>query len=384
MTKKIALIANCPIAEGSMGGGDRALVEMSKVWQKSGMLATLFGPPEAYGICENNGFRTEFVKTSDFKPQSLGTVLTYLLRIAHDLFWSAGNFKNSFDFIYSASECLPDVILSLKLKADNPKASWAVGFYLKAPNPFLREITPSLKNILQFIQQQLSLFLMRVGRVSVVFVMGSPDKEYLIKKGFGKVVKTGAGVDLGFVKNIHEREKIYDACFVGRISAQKGVDDLLEVWQKVCRARPESKMAFIGWGHKGAADEYRKKIEAFGLSGNIVFLGFLDGEAKYQVVKSSRLSLFPSHYESFGIVLLESLAAGVPVVAYDLPILRDNFSEGVSYVPFGDTTAMAETVLNLLGRADLLLELSRNGRNLSEQFGWDKVGQKALEGLESI
>lgn len=382
MNLKIALIANCPVSHKSMGGGDRTLIELAKIWQAWGADLTIFGPPESRSVCQIGGLDAKFVETSKYEAGTLGTKRAYFFRIFSAL--ASRQKFGSFDVIYAASEALPDVALSLKIKNQNPGSKWVVGFFLRARNPFFGEVPFAPSNILQLVQQQLSLVLMKLFGATAVFVAGKPDESYAKAWGFKNVLKIGGGVNLDFVNSISAQEKVYDACFVGRISPQKGVSDLLRVWEKVTKTRPEAKLIFIGWGHKGEAENYQKKIMELGLSKNIEFVGFCDGAEKYKRVKASKLSLFPSKYESFGIVLLESLACGTPVVAYDLPVLKDNFNRGVAYVPLGDAEAMGGQILVLLNNPAVLQKLSIEGLEVSGHFGWSEIGSRTYQFIQSL
>lgn len=376
MNLKIAIVANSIISARSMGGGDRIMVELAKSWQNLGAQMTLFGPPEAKVVCEMGGLKSSFIETSNLRVNSLGTVKTYILRILKAI--SDHRNFSSFDVIYSASESLPDVALSAKIKRQNPTAVWVVGFYLIAPNPLIGEVSFSVNNILQYIQQKISLVISKVSRVSAFFVLGRDDQKYLERWRFRNILRIDGGVDTGFINSIPDQEKIYDACFVGRISRQKGVDDLLKIWREVVNQKPTAQLAFIGWGHPGQQGIFLEEIKRAGLTKNINFIGFSDGEEKYKIIKSSKLLLFPSRYESFGIVVLESLAAGVPVVAYDLSILKENFKEGVSFVGAGRISDFARQVLFLFGRDADLPRMAERGRILAQSFDWRYVGKETF------
>lgn len=382
MSFRIALVANSPVSAQSMGGGDRILIELAKSWQNLGAQLTLFGPPEARAVCGAGGLKVSFVETSAFNVRNLGTTRTYLRRILKAIF-SKQRFGN-FEIIYSASESLPDVVLSAKIKRQNPGAVWVVGFYLIAPNPFIGEVSFNLSNLLQLIQQKISLLLMSYFKTTAVFVLGRDDQKYLERWGFHSILRIGGGVDLNFINSIPAQEKSYDACFVGRISKQKGVDDLLKIWHEVVIQKPEARLAFIGWGHPGQQEIFLGEIKQMGLGKNIDFLGFRDGAEKYKIIKSSKLLLFPSRYESFGIVVLESLAAGVPVVAYDLSVLRENFKEGVVFVGGGQVSEFASQILFLFSHDDDRRRIAENGRSLAQSFDWKHVGNETFNYISNL
>jgi glycosyltransferase involved in cell wall biosynthesis len=372
MTVKVALIANSPISIKSMGGGDRILIELARSWQRLGAQLTLFGPPEAKAVCDLGGINVAFVETSNFDVKKLGTIRTYLRRILKAILGQ--QYFGSYDVIYSASESLPDVALSARIKKQNRTAVWVIGFYLIAPNPFLGEVNFVLNNLLQYAQQKMSLVLMKCFGTDAVFVLGGDDKKYLEGLGFKNILRIGGGVDLNFINSIPEQEKVYDACFIGRISKQKGVDDLLKVWREVVNQKSKARLAFIGWGHPGQQETLLDEIKREGLHKNIEYFGFLDGAEKYRILKSSKLLLFPSKYESFGIVVLEALAAGVPVVAYGLSVLRENFKEGVAFVGIGDVSGLASQCRFFVEHQDERDSLALLGRKLAQNFDWEKVG----------
>lgn len=379
---RIALIANCPVAHNSMGGGDRIMIEMAKFWQTQGAQTVLFGPPESISVAKLGDLETDHVVTSNYAVERLGIARAYLGRI-----WSAFRDKRrygSFDLIYSASEALPDIILSLKIKRQNPKALWVVGFFLKAKNPFRGEAPLSGKFISLFLQQQLSLWLMRLFRVNGIIYMGKEEENLINSMGFKKIYRIWAAADTETIKKAGEPVKIYDACFVGRLSYQKGIDDLLEVWRQVVLELPQAVLAIVGWGYERGQEKFLAEIKRLGLEKNIIYHGFLEGEKKFEIIKKSKIAVLPSRYESFGIVFLEALCCGLPVVAYDLPVLKESFSRGVAYVQLGNTTAMSRRVVKLLGNDEERQRLSREGLEISQQFSWEKVGQKTWQFINNL
>jgi len=78
----------------------------------------------------------------------------------------------------------------------------------------------------------------------------------------------------------------------------------------------------IGWGDAHWRGLVDRLVRQHGVEANTKFLGFLDNEEKYRAVKASRVFLFPSSNESWGIVVAEALACGLPVVAFDIPATR--------------------------------------------------------------
>jgi glycosyltransferase involved in cell wall biosynthesis len=105
--------------------------------------------------------------------------------------------------------------------------------------------------------------------------------------------------------------------FLGRLSPEKALEFLLEAWQGVAARRPEGILVITGGddGHPGYAAELRGRVQALGLNGRVLWLGPVKDEGKVALLQHSVCLVLPSYHESFGIVVLEALAAGTPVLA---------------------------------------------------------------------
>jgi phosphatidylinositol alpha-mannosyltransferase len=90
--------------------------------------------------------------------------------------------------------------------------------------------------------------------------------------------------------------------------------------------------------------------------------------------------------ESFGIVLLEAMAAGVPVVATDIPGYNEVVEDGVQgfLVPPEDPEALAEALLRLLRDPALRARMSAAGRQRARQYDWDEIARRVVEFYEEV
>jgi glycosyltransferase involved in cell wall biosynthesis len=169
-------------------------------------------------------------------------------------------------------------------------------------------------------------------------------------------------------------DKTCDACFIGRFHAQKGVLELVDIVARIVAAgRTGFRCAVIG----GPADNalgrrLRRQIRRRGLERHFEILGERTGVEKLAVLAQSRVFLFPSYYESFGIVYLEAISLGVPVFEYDLPCYQDH-RQGVVKVPFRDNARMAAAVVGLIGDPARYAQLSAAGRAYAKEFSWARA-----------
>jgi glycosyltransferase involved in cell wall biosynthesis len=199
-----------------------------------------------------------------------------------------------------------------------------------------------------------------------------------------KIVVSGNAVDFNFIESIkpHKDEKIFDGVFVGRISKEKGIFDLIDVWKKVAEKKKNAKLLIIGTGLE--LDSLKAKIAENGLKGNVLIHGQCTDIELYSLLKSGKVFIFPSRFEGWGIAVAEALACGAPVVAYNIPALREVFgqSKSVFLVPVTNLRAMAQTVLELLSN-----EYEKFGEISAEyarKFEWDKVAMTDLEAITGI
>jgi glycosyltransferase involved in cell wall biosynthesis len=165
--------------------------------------------------------------------------------------------------------------------------------------------------------------------------------------------------------------------FVGRLESNKGVTTLLEVARHAADRGIALELRLAGEGPM--RDEIMRHAADLGGAARILCLGSLSAEEVRQELAAADLFLFPSHYESFGIAVLEALAAGVPVVCSDLPALREVAGSAAIFVASADMAGWIAAVDRV--RADLALRarLSEQGRLRARRFTWGK----ALDILEA-
>lgn len=166
--------------------------------------------------------------------------------------------------------------------------------------------------------------------------------------------------------------------FVGRLEKRKGLKYLLRAMSGVWDHFPQARLIVVGGGP--LLEDYRNLVET-GRVENVEFAGFVPGEELARYYHSCDVFCAPSTgQESFGIVLLEAMASGKPLVASDIPGYRFVVSHGVEgfLVPPQDEQAIALSLVRLLSDADLRARMGRAGRKRAEEFSWDKVAGRVL------
>lgn len=102
--------------------------------------------------------------------------------------------------------------------------------------------------------------------------------------------------------------------FLGRIAPVKNIESLLDAWPAVLKGKPSATLVLAGSGEEGYLRQLGRRTQQLGIGDSTTFRGFVSGAEKQNLLSSASVLALPSHHENFGIAVLESLDAGVPVV----------------------------------------------------------------------
>ena len=161
---------------------------------------------------------------------------------------------------------------------------------------------------------------------------------------------------------------------IGRITEQKGQDDFVEAALAIAVERPEPLFVMVGFAEDAELQQrLRQKIAVFGLSDRIRFLGNRDDMAS--VYAALDLVVAPSRWEGFGLMLIEAMAAGRPIVATRVgaipEIVRDGRT-GVLVEP-RDAQALARAITGMLDDPQRRIAMGEAGRLESIRYGWSSA-----------
>ena len=156
--------------------------------------------------------------------------------------------------------------------------------------------------------------------------------------------------------------------FVGRLVRAKGILDLVRAMPGILSHRT---CHLIVVGHGPVLSEARSLSNALGVSRNVTFTGRLSREDVWEAMDLADLLVLPGHPpEGFPVVVLEAMAAGLPIVTTRIGGIPDYLQEGVHalYVPPGDPVTLAQTVVDLLEDEDLRRSMSQANLELVKTF----------------
>jgi phosphatidyl-myo-inositol alpha-mannosyltransferase len=191
------------------------------------------------------------------------------------------------------------------------------------------------------------------------------------------------GVDLDAFASAEPYEELRDGTlnilFVGRFEERKGLTHLLKAYHRLRKRKVDARLLVIGAGPKER--EYRRYVGLRGIR-DVEFLGRVSDDDKVRYFASADIYCAPNTgQESFGIVLLEAMAAGVPIVASDIHGFKRVVERNVQglLVEPRNPRALAAALYALARDADLRHEMGDAGRARAPEFTWDRVTERIVE-----
>ncbi len=175
---------------------------------------------------------------------------------------------------------------------------------------------------------------------------------------------------------------------VGGIEPRKGSIELVEALAKVrASLDPAPAVAVVGGHSFQDYADYRgrffERATALGIDvgRDVVLLGTLPGDELIRWYHAADAFVFPSVKEGWGLVVLEALAAGLPVITTDLPVFQEYLTERESslMVPVGDASALAEAMHQIASDADLRSRLALAGPALAHRYTWNTCARRHAE-----
>jgi D-inositol-3-phosphate glycosyltransferase len=176
--------------------------------------------------------------------------------------------------------------------------------------------------------------------------------------------------------------------FVGRIQPIKGIDTLIRAMAQLLRKRPHLKgkmcLSIIGGAGDPTTDGELARLQALeqelGIDDVVTFLGSRAQETLVHYYNAASMVVAPSHYESFGMVALEAMACGTPVIASDVGGLSLNVADGFNgyLVPKGDVDALAYKMELMLEHEQLRAQLGTQACQWAQRFSWQTIADETL------
>ena len=372
---------DCPIS-----GGEKRFFEVVKRWKKRGLKIEILTTKMGHLTCLKNRIGVSYRVTFSVFDR-LGVVGAYFFRTIIGCL-AVPKFQKNL-VIYSATDILPDIIPSVVAKFFNRNSKMICIIFHLVPH-YSERTGPRLRNMVSYYAQVVSFEFIKMF-ADLVFVDNAILKKELIRdRSFSrfpndKIVVSSLGIDKEYIDKISPSQGLtYDGFFLGRLHVSKGVFDLIEIWNLVVKENEKAKLAFCGTATEEMMNRLKAKITDYNLEDNISFLGFLKTREKFKSLKLSRIFVFPSHEEGWGLAVCEAMACGLPVVAYDLPVFREVFPKGMVRVKMSDYQAFATMINKLFSDKEKYHRLSCEAVEMASRYSWNDVAKKELASIIKI
>ena len=218
-------------------------------------------------------------------------------------------------------------------------------------------------------------------------VVSESTKEELVKRGL-------PAENIGIVYNAVDHSRYTPSGeakpsrpligYVGRIKRYKRIDYLLRALQIVQARIPEVRLKVAGSGDY--LDSLVVLAGRLGIEDRVDFMGFVSEQEKIDMLREAQVVVNPSSKEGWGVTVIEANACGTPVIASDVPGLRDAVVDGETgfLVSYGDVEGFAARIIQVLEDGSLRKRLSDRGVEWAGKFNWDNSADAMLKAIDGV
>ena len=225
----------------------------------------------------------------------------------------------------------------------------------------------------------------RLHKLDGKIAVSKPAMDYASKyvPGYYEIIPNGIDVE-HFSPDVSPIEEFCDGkqniLFVGRLEYRKGLNYLLRAYQQIKREMSNSRLIVVGPGTR-----LRKKYEKWVMRNDlkdVVFVGYASYNELPRYYKTADVFCAPAtSRESFGIVLLEAMAMGKPIVATNINGYASVVTHGRDgwLVPPKDSRSLAQALTSVMGDEALRQQMGARGRLKAEEYSWEHVAQRVFD-----
>ncbi len=220
-----------------------------------------------------------------------------------------------------------------------------------------------------------------------VIVPSRFTEKILNEHGIKHTIVIPSGIDYKFyssgngeaVRKKHKLGKKKVVLHVGRVVKEKNLELIINEAQSIINKEPNAVFLIVGKGP--AEEEYKNLVKMKGLTENFIFTGFVPKNELPDYYAAADVFAFPSYFDTQGLVALEAMAAGLPVVAPEKSGSGDFIKDGVSGYAFKEEVDFREKLLLALENGK---ELGQKGREIAKEYDADGRVEELLKFYQEI
>lgn len=325
------------------------------------ILTSSIGSQKQPAVMDDKGVHVRRIRSLEFAHTPLMWTLPYWLFRAP---------RKSVVHVHVAQSFLPEIALCI---AKNRKMKFVAHFHL--------DVEPSGKLGFLFLlyKKYILGIVLRLADTVIVF---SEEQKKFVHTTYGvkndAIVIIPNGIDEAFLKQMKkEKSDTVRLLYVGRLTIQKRLERIIEAMPLLTF---DASLTFVGDG------EDRKTLETLAqkVGGNITFTGRKPLEEAREYFHGSDVFVIPSDKEGMPMVILEAMAAGVPIVASNVMGLREAVGGVGVLVRDLSPQGFAEALNTLVSNPERMLEASEKGRAYAKNVTWPKIVSKIEEVYNTV
>ncbi len=361
-------------------GNTVPLVNKMSYWQKSGYSVTVFGSRALIGKIKKEKFLLPFKAIEIVGKSESNNKIRFMIECLRRNLISLSYLKKieerKFAVVYTISSVLDLVFIPFLLKVRKNKFLWLTVFDNTVP------FTGAGNKLIRFLNWFFfSISIRLIKKADRVFAPSGNVRSYLESRHFPaqKIIPTCGGIEVDLIKKAKKMKGIkIDALYIGRINEAKGIYELLNVLALVKKKIPNFQLAIMGNGEETTVIKFKDRIQKMGLSDNVFFLGYKEGQEKFDIIKSSKSFWFFSEAEGFPQVIMEAVSSGLRCFVYCLPAYDYYKNNELIIFKQKDYKSVAKAVIALFNKKDFE---NKAGAALLMDFSWKRIAKLELESI---
>lgn len=373
--------------DNETGGGVVLGVSLAKEWTKLGNEVCFVTNSSDHGRRQYDGLEHLYYISSHGRSFLFDILLNFRLQQkAIESIVSQLLPRGERDTIVLTMSPYPSDVLAAFYVSRRFKLPSIVRFYHLPPAPWHHPFKRGglVRATINWLMSQAALCIVKVGQLTPSIC----HPRELLQSGWkfpSGILKDDAYLTTKIDDTTLKESRKLDSCYIGRISANKGVIDLIYVWKQVTLTLPKAKLLIAGKSQdQRLVSKLKQLVNEFRLGDNVVLqFGYMGEVEKKQLLANSKLFLFPSYEEGWSLSVMEAASYRALPIIYDLPAY-DYLGPNAPKVKCSHIKAFASEVVEMLQNDSRRCFLSHELKKRADSYGQYSVANYQLNMFKKL